>query len=226
MPSAEPAPRKRRVNGEASEQKILDAATAIAAERGYEGTSIGRVSERSGLPASSIYWHFKDKDALIAAVIERSFTTWLANVGGLEPDDDGASVDEQLSAMMRRTAAAFRDSSDFLRLGLMLTLERRAEEPTARRRFLDVRAEALSRTIASFGQLFPELDDAALKQLGAFAMAAADGIIIATEVDGDDGVAAFELLGVAIRAAAKHFADNHSRSSIRTTSGGRGRLAR
>ena len=59
-------------NGEESRQKILDAATAIAGERGYDGTSIALVSERSGLPASSIYWHFKDKDALIAAVIERS----------------------------------------------------------------------------------------------------------------------------------------------------------
>ena len=65
MPSADDKPRRRRVNGEASQQKILEAATEIAAERGYEGTSIGLVSERSGLPASSIYWHFKDKDALI-----------------------------------------------------------------------------------------------------------------------------------------------------------------
>src|SRR6478752_9973768 len=69
--------RRRRVDGEASRARILDAATAIAAERGYEGTSIGAVSAKCGLPASSIYWHFQDKDDLIAAVIERSFSTWL-----------------------------------------------------------------------------------------------------------------------------------------------------
>src|SRR5215467_14647134 len=69
--------RRRRPDGELSRTRILDAASAIAAERGYEGTSIALVSAACGLPASSIYWHFKDKDDLIAAVIERSFADWL-----------------------------------------------------------------------------------------------------------------------------------------------------
>ena len=72
-----PDRRQRRPDGELSRTRILDAAAEIAAERGYEGTSIGAVSTKCGLPASSIYWHFKDKDDLIAAVIERSFTNWL-----------------------------------------------------------------------------------------------------------------------------------------------------
>src|SRR5262245_56436999 len=72
------AGRRKRADGELSRERILDAATEIAAERGYEGTSIGLVSKKCGLPASSIYWHFKDKDDLIAAVIERSFGQWFA----------------------------------------------------------------------------------------------------------------------------------------------------
>src|SRR6201998_2543078 len=70
--------RRRRVDGEASRTRILDAATEISSERGYEGTSIASVSAKCGLPASSIYWHFKDKDDLIAGVIERSFAQWLS----------------------------------------------------------------------------------------------------------------------------------------------------
>ena len=69
-------PRKRRANGDESRRKILAAAAEIAGERGYDGTSISAVSERSGLPASSIYWHFADKDELIAAVIRDSFERW------------------------------------------------------------------------------------------------------------------------------------------------------
>jgi AcrR family transcriptional regulator len=207
-PSAEGKPRRRRVNGEASQQKILDAATEIAAERGYEGTSIGLVSERSGLPASSIYWHFKDKDALIAAVIDHSFERWLASTGGVTPAGAGGSVDERLTALMQQTAKGLRESSDFLRLGLMLTLERRAEEPTARRRFLAVRDEALARVVATFGTLFPDLGAPELQRLAAFAMATADGLFIAQEIDGDgaDTTAGFELLGAAIHGAAEHLA--------------------
>ena len=69
--------RRKRADGELSRERILDAATEIAAERGYEGASIALVSAKCGLPASSIYWHFKNKDDLIAAVIERSFGDWL-----------------------------------------------------------------------------------------------------------------------------------------------------
>ena len=205
MPSAAGKPRKRRADGEVSKQRILEAATEIAVERGYEGTSIGLVSERSGLPASSIYWHFKDKDALIAAVIDRSFETWLRNAGADE-DDAGASVDEQLTAMMKRTMTSLLESSDFLRLGLMLSLERRAEEPTARRRFLTVRDEALQNTVATFGRLFPALDEKALRQLAALAMATADGLFIANEVAGDsaDVISAFDVLAAAIHGAARH----------------------
>ena len=70
--------RRTRANGEQSRQRILDAATEVATERGYEGATISLVSKKSGLPPTSIYWHFTDKDDLIAAVIERSFQRWLA----------------------------------------------------------------------------------------------------------------------------------------------------
>lgn len=217
MTKSEHNPRRRRVNGEASQRKILDAATEIAAERGYEGTSIGLVSERSGLPASSIYWHFKDKDALIAAVIDHSFEAWLANAGGMGAEAVDDPIDVQLNAMMQRTGTALRESSDFLRLGLMLALERRGEEPTARRRFLSVREEALRRTIAAFGRLFPGLDSTALHHLGTFAMATADGLFIAQEIDGDaaDTVAVFELLGIAIKSAATYLESAQRSTCVR-----------
>src|SRR5262245_55638123 len=115
-------PRRRRANGEESRQKILDAATEIAAERGYEGTSIGLVSARAGLPASSIYWHFKDKDGLIAAVIERSFGEWLSGMIGWAPWLEDQSRADRLAGMFQQTANTLLQSGDFLRLGLMLAL--------------------------------------------------------------------------------------------------------
>ena len=71
------ARRRTRANGEQSRERILDAATEVATERGYDGTTISLVSKKSGLPPTSIYWHFTDKDDLIAAVIERSYQRWL-----------------------------------------------------------------------------------------------------------------------------------------------------
>ena len=130
--------RRRRVDGEASRTRILDAATEIASERGYEGTSIALVSTKCGLPASSIYWHFKDKDDLIAAVIERSFAQWLS---AWQMPDEGTPR-ERFVGLAMQVAKALLDSPDFLRLGLMLALERRPVEPRARAMFIAVRAQA------------------------------------------------------------------------------------
>src|SRR5690349_1443528 len=116
MAADESRRRRKRADGEMSRERILDAATEIAAERGYEGTSIALVSKKCGLPASSIYWHFKDKDDLIAAVIERSFANWLA---AWQFPTDGAPA-ERLQGMAIQIAKALLDSPDFIRLGLML----------------------------------------------------------------------------------------------------------
>src|SRR5262245_44032429 len=151
-------PRKRRSNGEASRSRILDAATEIAGERGYEGTSINLVSERSGLPASSIYWHFKDKDELIAAVIDRSFERWRETIAAPVAFPDDASDAEVFHLGLRRTGRALAELGDFLRLGLLLVLERRPDEPTARARFMETRHATSAGTAGLYRRVFPELD--------------------------------------------------------------------
>ncbi|OBC10938.1 TetR family transcriptional regulator [Mycobacterium sp. 852013-50091_SCH5140682] len=191
-----PAPRRKRADGEQSRERILDAATQIASERGYEGTSIALVSKACGLPASSIYWHFKDKDDLIAAVIERSFSGWL-NAWRLP--EDGAPR-ERVSAMATQIAKALLDAPDFLRLGLMLTLERRPVEPRARAMFLRARAQAADELKAAFSGVTAGLTDAQVDLLVTYAIAGADGLFVAKEIGGDsvDILALFEVHAHAI----------------------------
>jgi AcrR family transcriptional regulator len=173
--------RRRRSDGEASRTRILDAATEIASERGYEGTSIALVSAKCGLPASSIYWHFKDKDDLIAAVIERSFEHWLS---AWQMPTNGTGQ-ERLVAVVMQIAKALLDSPDFLRLGLMLALERRPVEPRARAMFVAVRDQAFETLAPAIRELTPGLTDAQVRQLTTYAIAGADGLFIAKEIGGD-----------------------------------------
>jgi AcrR family transcriptional regulator len=189
--------RKRRANGEESRRRILDAATEIAGERGYDGASIAQVSARAGLPASSIYWHFKDKDELIAAVIERCFEQWLRAF-----DAHGDDVPE----LVARIGRALVETPDFLRLGLMLTLERRPQEASARKMFLQVRATTLERIASTVREFAPELADDAVRLLATYAMAAVDGFFVAHEIGGDsvDLAALFELHGRVLADAVRH----------------------
>jgi AcrR family transcriptional regulator len=68
--AASPAPPRRR-KGERTAERILDAAEALFAERGYAGATLRDVASRVGLRTPSLYNHFPNKDALYAAVLER-----------------------------------------------------------------------------------------------------------------------------------------------------------
>jgi AcrR family transcriptional regulator len=190
-----PAKRRRRADGEISRSRILDAATEIASERGYEGTSIGAVSAKCGLPASSIYWHFKDKDDLLAAVIERSFGSWLS---AWQLPADGPAL-ERIEAVAAQAAKALLDSPDFIRLGLMLALERRPVEPRARAMFIDVRAQAYQELASGIRDVTPGLTDAQIHQLATYALAGADGLFITKEIGGD-AINLIELFELHLRA--------------------------
>ena len=52
-------------------ERILDAAENLFAEKGYSATSLGDVADRVGIRSPSLYNHFRNKEALYEAVLER-----------------------------------------------------------------------------------------------------------------------------------------------------------
>jgi AcrR family transcriptional regulator len=197
---------KKRSHGIAARDKILDAAGEIASERGYEGTSISLVSKRSGLPASSIYWHFKDKDDLISAVIERSFNAWLQALIDFGAADEDVSTEEFVAHQVLQSTQGLAAAPDFLRLGLMLGLEQRPEEPTARKVFLNVRSQAFQNAVKTFKARLPDLDRKSLEKLASFTIALADGCFISQQVADKttDLMAHHELQAAAILGVINH----------------------
>ncbi|GAA3970944.1 TetR/AcrR family transcriptional regulator [Actinomadura viridis] len=174
--------RRQRANGVESRRRILAAAVEVAGERGYDGTSIAAVSAKCGLPPSSIYWHFKDKDDLIASVIEDSFESWLAAVE--LPGEEAGTPLERVTAMAAGVARSLVEAPDFLRLGLMLALERRPREPRGRTVFLQVREIAGGRIAEVVRTLVPGLDERAVRMLTSYAVAGADGLFVEHEIRG------------------------------------------
>ncbi|HZS58397.1 MAG TPA: TetR/AcrR family transcriptional regulator [Gemmatimonadaceae bacterium] len=63
MPSA--ATDRREREKLAIRTKILDAARELFAEQGYEAVTMRQIAERIEYTPTAIYYHFKDKDALI-----------------------------------------------------------------------------------------------------------------------------------------------------------------
>ncbi len=76
--AASPPERRQRADGRRSRDAILDTAARLATVEGLDGLSIGNLAEHTGMSKSGLYAHFKSKEELQIATIDRAkeiFTT-------------------------------------------------------------------------------------------------------------------------------------------------------
>src|SRR5882762_3240611 len=91
-----PRPKKRRKQQRAlnTKEAIMNAALAEFAEKGFDGTSIRNIAERTGLQHPLITYHYRTKDILWEAVAEYAFAeiseTWDIRV---PPDSSLSAID-------------------------------------------------------------------------------------------------------------------------------------
>ena len=193
MPSAHQAghrQRGRRPDAQSARERILDAATDVATEFGYEGTTIARVSKKAGVSATSIYWQFADKDEMIAAVIQRSYERWAAII-----DLPESQARERALEIGRHVASALTRSPEFLRFGLKLMLLGQEQRPAGHEIYLNTRQVEFERFAALIRDADPSLSERGVNLVATYAIAGADGLFLAREIGGDDVdfVALFEL---------------------------------
>ncbi len=109
-----------RRKGERTAARILDAAEALFAERGYEGTTLRDVAARVGLRTPSLYNHFASKDSLYAAVLERGIGPVLEVLS--ESVDSGSEAFPDSSAIVERMMELLSQRPNLPRLVLHETL--------------------------------------------------------------------------------------------------------
>ncbi|MDQ3739811.1 MAG: TetR/AcrR family transcriptional regulator [Actinomycetota bacterium] len=179
------AVRERQGAGAASREAILDAAEQLMAAHGFAGASISRIEKASGLPASSIYWHFGSKDGVLLAVMQRGaerFFTSLPPTG----DYEGSAL-ERLQAALATAARLLDEHPQFLRLLITLGLQH-GDEPEVMAIIRGVRRMARERFEEAVLDALDELPEAeraaAAAEIGGFGLAVADGAFIARHIDG------------------------------------------
>ena len=91
---------KQLSKGEASRQRIVEAAYSLFLEQGYHGTSIRQIAEAAGLTTGGIYSHFDGKESIWEAVLmaKHPYRTILPLVTAAEG--------ESVAAFTRAAAAA------------------------------------------------------------------------------------------------------------------------
>jgi len=93
---AEPAKRKPSGRSEPNEERIrarnqrliLKAAIDVFSRKGFDGTPISEIAERSGLPKANVYYYFESKEAIYRAVIAHLIQGWDDALTHIRPDSD------------------------------------------------------------------------------------------------------------------------------------------
>jgi len=74
-------------------QDIVQAATWLFAEQGFDGTTTLQISKEAGITEPVIYYHFKGKDQLFTRIITTTFETFFAYLDDL-PEKTGTEFEK------------------------------------------------------------------------------------------------------------------------------------
>src|SRR4029079_10808244 len=98
--AAPPARRGRPPNSDSQETRtrLLDAATAVCAEQGFDGATMNAIATRAGVTAAAIYNHFESREDLLYAAGVRG----LRQVTDVVPADAGTDAARIIAAASLR----------------------------------------------------------------------------------------------------------------------------
>lgn len=174
---------RRQQQGENSRELILDVTERLMATKGYAATSISDIRRASGLPASSIYWHFGSKQGVLTAVMERGAERFF----GAIPRHGDTTTPPDVELQLASAAKLLGEHPEFLRLVYLLALER-TDDPDVAAAVRRVRETAAAGFRAAIATVLPPdvPQDRAVRvldELTALAMAISDGVFIADHVE-------------------------------------------
>ena len=170
-----------------SRDLILDSARELISANGYDGMVISDLTARSGLPASSIYYHFGNKMGVLAALLERTFAELHASFPSPSSFDDLPAL-ERFERWLRAACASLDARPEYLRLLLAVSVGSMMEEDAVRSTVRRIREHALGSWGEALGPVVQlaggEGPDASLAELAVLGRAVIDGLAVTASFDG------------------------------------------
>ena len=177
---------RRNAAGQRVREEILDAASRVMSEYGYEGASISAIIKESGIQKSSIYWQFDSKAAIAAAVMERGARRFFDAAPVRRPRGSSGT---RLRTFLTDIADTLDEHEEFLRLFLLLLLTNR--DPDVAEVLDRVRTEARDRMHEFIAVAFeaegPDVAGIVADRLAGLGVALFDGYFLAAQIDGPEG---------------------------------------
>ena len=106
-----------------TKDRVLDSALTLFAEKGYDGVGVDLIAENAGIKGPSLYKHFKGKEDILDALIEKAENYYEVNFGS--ENQLGAipsSMDELITLSLKRIEFTLHDPM-IKKVRRMLTME-------------------------------------------------------------------------------------------------------
>ncbi|MEM7412422.1 MAG: TetR/AcrR family transcriptional regulator [Myxococcota bacterium] len=203
----------RHSEGARTRERVLQAAAKLIGAQGYAATSISQISKESGAQPASIYWAFGNKEGLLASVMENAASEFFDAVSVVP-----ASRENPWNTLTS-LSEFFEGGPEFLRLLLVLSLERRSGDPAVLEAARRVRTTAADSLAAGYAAVLDTRDgetrDRIAQELARFTLMLFDGAFVASQIEPDttDLKRAFALIATGVRATGEHLLAESERDS-------------
>ena len=111
----------RQGAGPGGRERLLEAAIDAFAAKGYAATGIAEVCSAAGVAKTALYWHFENKEGLLAAVLTQVGTQWIEQL------QKAAYLEGEPEDRLKRLTEEWRrivlEQPELLRLPLVAQLE-------------------------------------------------------------------------------------------------------
>ena len=122
--------------GAESRERLLQGAIDLISERGYAATSVDAICRHAGTAKTALYWHFKSKEGLLNAIIERVNQDWITEI--TQSTESVGEPAERLNLLIAHLRRIVEDKPHLLRLLLSILLERGDDSDDTRHAILRV----------------------------------------------------------------------------------------
>jgi AcrR family transcriptional regulator len=172
--------------GLSSREVVLNAARALVTDKGYDGMTISDLCAQSGLPPSSIYYHFGNKLGVLAALLERTFDELHALFPSPASFDELAPI-ERFEAWFSAACSSLDRRPDYLRLLVAISVSPQKDAEAVRTTVRRIRDFAHASWVAALTPIFApnggKHNEALVQQLAVLGRALTDGLSVTNSFD-------------------------------------------
>lgn len=136
------------MSAEPTRERILECVAPVFAEEGFEGATTRALARAAGVNVATIAYHFRDKQGLYDALVDRAYQRVLEIDVALPA---GGDREARLRAMVRTVYAFAVQHRVLVRVLLRHVLETRRLPPVARLRWMEP-------IVARLGYVFAQID--------------------------------------------------------------------